>query len=562
MRNAKKILVLVLSLVLLVGIFAVAALAETPTQQATVVYPDGTKETFEVGSEIVPKAFENGLYYGEGNTLFKDDATEGWIFTVDGADAALAALTVTEDMAGKKIIASGADKVYSTVKVTFPEGDYYKWITGQTGFTIDDEASLQNYFSTAASVEIGGVVCNYQDLRQGSSTTHEVKLYADHTVGNMFTWAQNGYDRPSTSDRTNTGSAGNGGTAKVYFDMNGHTVINTATSRIETRGITLTLYSSQPGAHFFKENSATAFYVNDDSVLYIGSRTSAGDQKDNLYVHAKVALDFLNSGSGAYIYGGHYYQTEATSSYLVNISGRLNAVQNASFYVKDGIAVFGDTTAHNSAKTATGGITITDCHFYTDGTSPILKGGYKDKNGVVQTTTLKFKNCTFNGVSTALSEEEKTYITLDMTAGGNVTDGAAIRYSTATFYDGSTAYYYAADEAAAKKFVAGHPTAKTKLAGHEIREGDELFCIFDRHAIVAEEGHGAVSAKNLAAAFQWQNIRITIRRAGMEAERPVGGTAVDIDTGARLGLRINLLDQPPAILGHRLRGEDTPGLVW
>ena len=541
MRNAKKLCLLLLSLVLLCGIFAVAALAEEPAAVATVVYPDGSVDKVAVGSAIVPKEFVTEtaksagakeetfkLFYGEGNTLFKATG-EDWIFTVEGADAALADLTVTDAMAGKKIIASGADKVYSTVKVTFPEGDYYKWIAGSTGFKIDgvqyyntvwalagtsgtktqyvnnsgtlgtkdvsydltkrvagtynlffyDEASLQSYFSTAASIEIGGVVCNYQDLRQGSSTTHEVKLYADHTVGNMFTWAQNGYDRPSTSDRTNTGSAGDGGTAKVYFDLNGHTVTNTSTSRIDARAIQVYLYSSEPGAHFFKEASSTAFYVNDDAAMYLGSKTSAGEYKDNLYVHAKIVLDFLNSGSGARIYGGHYYQTEATSSYLVNISGRLNDVQHASFYVKDGITVFGDTTAHNNAKTAIGEITITDCHFYTDGTSPIVKGGYKDKNGVVQTTTLKFKNCTFNGVSTALSEEEKAYITLGMTAGGNTTDGAAIRYSTATFYDGSTAYYYAADEAAAKKFVEGHPTAKTKLGVHEIREGDELFCIFD-----------------------------------------------------------------------------------
>ena len=43
MRNAKKLMLLLLSLVLLCGIFAVAALAEEgEAAKATVVYPDGS----------------------------------------------------------------------------------------------------------------------------------------------------------------------------------------------------------------------------------------------------------------------------------------------------------------------------------------------------------------------------------------------------------------------------------------------------------------------------------------------------------------------------------------
>ena len=120
MRNAKKLLLLLLSLVLLIGVFTVAALAEETTEAttATVVYPDGSTESLNVGDTIVGKGFategDAKLYYGDGNTLFKDDATAGWTFTVEGEAEAHTELTVTADMLGKKIIAGGVDKVYFT----------------------------------------------------------------------------------------------------------------------------------------------------------------------------------------------------------------------------------------------------------------------------------------------------------------------------------------------------------------------------------------------------------------------------------------------------------------
>ena len=86
MKNAKKLLLLLLSLVLLIGVFTIAVLAEetTEAQTATVVYPDGTTDEVAVDAEILTEKFvttDDGvkLYYGENNTLFK--ATENWIFT-------------------------------------------------------------------------------------------------------------------------------------------------------------------------------------------------------------------------------------------------------------------------------------------------------------------------------------------------------------------------------------------------------------------------------------------------------------------------------------------------
>ncbi len=139
MRNAKKLMLLVLSLVLLVGIFAFAALAEEPATEATVVYPDGSTETVAVGQTITPKEFttEGGakLFYGAGNTLFKATG-DNWTFTVDGA--ALTDLTVTDAMVGKTIVAGGVDKVYSVIDIHFGEGDYYKWIESSPSVTVND----------------------------------------------------------------------------------------------------------------------------------------------------------------------------------------------------------------------------------------------------------------------------------------------------------------------------------------------------------------------------------------------------------------------------------------
>ena len=56
MKNAKKLLLLLLSLALLIGVFTVAALADdNAADAATVVYPDGSVETYAVGETIVSK---------------------------------------------------------------------------------------------------------------------------------------------------------------------------------------------------------------------------------------------------------------------------------------------------------------------------------------------------------------------------------------------------------------------------------------------------------------------------------------------------------------------------
>ncbi len=430
MRNAKKLMLLLLSLALLCGIFAVAALAEEPATEATVVYPDGSTEVVAVGETITPKTFTDGLYYGKGNTLFKDDATEGWVFTVDGA--ALADLTVTEAMAGKEIIASGADKVYYTSEEI--AADYSSKLVYHL------VADVEKYFSTSNTGDRGDGTntgaSHYQDLRrypdgtEGRNTVKDivVKLYEDVDVASFkMNWFIDEASR-------------NGG-RNAYLDLNGHTVVTEQTDYVEIKSLAMRLYSSQPGAHWYQPNSASAFYVSDDGTLYLGNNSdSNADYSENLSVHCKTLFNTMY-GNGAYIVGGHYYQLEGATTYLVRISRRLKAMQNASFYVQDGNALLGtpDALSDNLKKATT-------CKFYSFGESAAVSG----EKGIA----LTFENCAFYGINTEVAEATAT-LTLDEAC----TENAAAEFKTVTFADGTTQKFLAASLDEAKAFVESHPKA-------------------------------------------------------------------------------------------------------
>ena len=473
MKSAKKLMLLLLSLVLLIGTFAVVALAENDADVATVVYPDGTTETYAVGEAIVPKAFTDGFYEGKGNTLWQGDA---WSFTVSGEASALADLKVTDAMKGKTIMASGAKQVYSKIDIHFPEGDYYEYITGSSykigdteyknaiyvlsgtsgtathkilkdGVEVEetveysttkrvagdytvyfyDAASFAKFFSTSCSIELGGVVVDNKDLRTLSDTKITATLYADQTIGNTFNWGK-GYDRATNEPKSNSIAQGEGGNAKVYIDLNGHTVVNNSTSTLELTEMQLIMYSSKPGAHFYKEASSTAFYVSDGCTFFIGNNDSNTDTySDNLSVHAKALFSTMY-GSGAYIIGGHYYQTAGATSALFDFARRLNAIQNASFYAQNGNAVLDDDPSDGGGF-ANGSKAIKNCSFYSFGTSPLAN--------LAKGATPKFENCSFYNV---------TGVPADATAGSATA-------KTVTFADGTSEQFFAETLEEAKAYV-------------------------------------------------------------------------------------------------------------
>ncbi|MBP3606352.1 MAG: hypothetical protein J6J66_07125, partial [Clostridia bacterium] len=394
--------------------------------------PDGSTETVTVDQTITPKEFttegEAKLFYGAGNTLFKATG-DNWTFTVDGA--ALTDLTVTDAMVGKTIVAGGVDKVYYTSEEIGADNS-----SKMIYHLVSD---VEKYFSTSNTGDRGDGTntgaSSYQDLRpyptgtEGRNTIKSVAvvLYEDVDVASFtMNWFIDEASR-------------NGGRV-AYFDLNGHNVVNRTTGNyMEIKTIAMCLYSSKPGAHWYQPNSNAIFYVSDDATLCLGNNASDGAYADNLSVHGKTLFHMMY-GNGSMIWGGHYYQTGGTS-YMVRMSRRFPVAKNASFYVLDGNAVFGDPDDHETALA-----TVSNCKFYSNGASDLLTGS--------KSAAISFAGCDFYGINTEL-DETVVKATLDAAC----TKNKAVTYNTVTWADGTSSYYYATSEAEAKAFVETHPKA-------------------------------------------------------------------------------------------------------
>ena len=417
MKRMTKFSLLLLSLALLIGVFAVTALAEG-TNVATVVYPDGSTETVAVGSVITPKAFTDGLYYGEGNTLYKDDATEGWSFTVEGEEAALADLTVTEAMVGKNIIASGADKVYYSIKIS---GEYTYNTSAET-YANDLRELLRNTPKAQTVTFYSDVSLAATYTYGGSSNT----LYIDL---NGHKWTITGKASDKTADGKTESSA------NVAFDCSSNIYI----------------YSTVKGAIVDVPTAAAFFRTNDKTInstkcygyLRIGEKnlTDKNVNGQNLTVYCKQINPDMYS-SNALILGGTYIQREnSTAKYFLLLSRTtapgqshftysttVTEIRNATFIVtKSGTSPmywthksmsftncnFINTTdtyvplmAETSAMTSSGTIgtpTFSGCNFYN--VIPAKRLNYTKSDGSAATHTVTYTNCSF-GFSDAVPGDD------------------------------------------------------------------------------------------------------------------------------------------------------------
>ena len=455
MRKAKKLALLLLSLVLLIGTFTVLAIAEEAPQTATVVYPDGTTAEVAVGESLLNDSFktegEAKLYYGAENTLFK--ATEDWTFTIDGEAAELEGATVPESAAGKTIAFGGFAKVYYVTEEKISAS-----ADATTVYHLVD--NVDKYMSASNTGDRGDGTNTGAHSREvlGNKATHSVKIYLYEDV---ITSQFNMFMMPS--ERQHNG-------VPTYLDLNGHNVTNNYTgSTTEIKGTKIYIYSSKPGANWYQpKTTSSAFYASDDGTPYLGNNGSGGPYADNISFHTNN-LFHGHWGGGAYIYGGHYYMCDgATSSYLAQISRRVYGMSNASFYVKSGTAIFGDPAAHDGSGVVNGGVTITNCKFYSDGASPILKGSLS--------AVLSFSGCEFYGITIP---EDAT--TVSIKAGSTYTSNEAITYQTAKFFNGKSAYYLASDLEKAQAFVESLPFAKEVIGPHEVltNEGKTMHYIYD-----------------------------------------------------------------------------------
>ncbi len=358
MKNSKKLLVLVLSLVMLIAAFAMCVSAEG--DKATVQYPDGTTAQYAVGETIIPPF--GATYAGAGNTLYKN-AGDGWKFSVDGAP--LASLTITEDLIGKTITASGYDKVYFSVAETGGSTIYY---TDASTVATDFRTYMQAMLSPA-----GATVTLYEDISCASLAVQGANTSLNY-----------------------------------YLDLNGHKLTITSSGiALDVRQYSFYLYSSKPGGVLDASAGSCAFRTNDGKVngiqqwgkLYVGEDSENGAKYyDNLTVYCK-AINTDMYGTGAYFLGGKYVQTAASTSTYMLVIGRVGNVSNSQVQkIRNCTFV--------TCKAATSPIeqSAKDARIY-DGCTFINTAGGLGKifSNATMNGNPEFKNCKFYNVDPAAS---------------------------------------------------------------------------------------------------------------------------------------------------------------
>ncbi|MBO5929228.1 MAG: hypothetical protein J6Q42_04335, partial [Clostridia bacterium] len=305
MKNSKKLLILVLSLVLLIGIFAVMAAAEdgASSDVLTIQYPDGTVQTYAEGEPILPPVLPKEF-------VWIDDDGKGYKYTVTGSAWEGIPAAVTSENLGTTVKATvagtkGTEQVFFVVYVTGGDAIYYTNASSAG-------ADFKNYM---------------QNMNAAGSTT---VLYADIT---------------------SAGFAVIGKVDAVYrLDLNGHTLTlnsNAGAGALDIRQNEFFVYSSKEGgvldssavSHLFRTNDGTYAGVRIDGDVHWGeyddSRTDYGK---NLTVYAQ-ALNSDLYGSSVYYNGGTYIQSSnSTSNYLMMLgrtggSSHTQRIRNCTFVV-------------------------------------------------------------------------------------------------------------------------------------------------------------------------------------------------------------------------------------
>ncbi len=369
MKRNGRILVLTVLALLMGSLIALFAGASEKTGVLTVVYPNGTVETFAKGEAVTKPTVPSDFPFIKDGKAYK--------YTVTGADweyssplpaevsAADLGKTVTASVAGE----CGTQQVYYT--------SLEKTALNGTRLVYHLKNDLNKFFSSSNTGDRGDGTntgaSSYLELRKQASST-KVTMYADLSCTSFtINWKVD----------TNRFYGG-----PTYLDLNGYTITNTQTSYIDANGIELHIYSSKPDAHWYQMKSSSILRVNDDMILYIGDDGS-GEYTDNLSVHAKsLFLDVY--GKGAYVIGGRYYQTGASSlGGMIDIKRRMHKFENAKIFVLEGQSPLTDSTANDgvASEVEAGTVPIKNCTFYAPSESPILTS--------TKHATLRFEDCNF-----------------------------------------------------------------------------------------------------------------------------------------------------------------------
>ena len=454
MKNRRTRAVLLLSLCLLIAaLFAVliASASEEGADTVTVVYPNGTVETYAEGEQIVPIAVPTDFVrYDDGGDAYVYTVTDGagWVFAMDGAP--LADMTVTADMLGKTVEADisgslGTKKVYYTVHEKIVDETVPEDKRGEFFIYGYDEQSLITYLSLQNLGDDPNLF-RYRYLRQQNNEFY-IKIYEDMYPtkfdprwgsaekiwgiptkdGNEVVMCQDRTWR-GTYDANGNPTGVSGTSASVFFDLNGHTleIGSSETFHFGSMACTpysmrLYLYSTVPGAVFSGSKSEAVFYSDDDSMITVGeldAKTVKYGQ--NLSVYGKK-ITHTNYGAGVHLLGGRYYQM-GTNPDFINISHRLYTVKNCEFYLSDqseAVLFFnnGSKTAwyDETHKNADNNLKFESCVFHVNqyGTKLIREVSKRTDKPVSETPSeeaavkfrLSFVDCEFYGIATPKSSD-------------------------------------------------------------------------------------------------------------------------------------------------------------
>lgn len=445
MKNRKMRISLLLALCLLIASLVTVLIvsAEDGAGTVTVSYPNGVSETYAEGETLVPLAVPKDFArYDEKGDAYVYTVKEGaaWSFVLNGE--ALTELTVTDAMLGKTVYADiegtmGTEKVFYTVHENIKDTTVPEELRGEFFFYGYDVESLLVYLSRSNNSTVGPEGAQeprYRYLRQQNNVFH-ITMYTDMyptkfdprwgAAGKEWELKDINGNTVSVQDRTWRGEYGSdgipdvgGNSAKVYFNLNGHTLEIGSSESMHFGSMACTpysmrfyLYSTVEGAVFSGAKSYASFYSDDDCTIYVGE-LDANTVKygKNLSVYS-VMVTHLNYGGGVYLYGGRYYQVGANPDYL-NVAHRLYAMQNCEFYLSDqshALLFFNDgyKSGWSVSKTP---ITISDCVFYVgqNGTEMIREVSAQDNKtheekppvDKAEKLTLVFNNCQFYGIPT------------------------------------------------------------------------------------------------------------------------------------------------------------------
>ena len=321
MRNAKKLLLLLLSIALLCGIFIVTALAEDGEASAepatdyvsivsNTLQPITTLKEGEtiIHSKVITKLEDADpveLVYMDSENILYDTSSFVLLNASNGIERYIEpGETVTSELFGRRIAILPSGRLDAILWES--DGEHYNHLVWE------------------------GSTKNESELKPGELIR---KIFTGDETYNMSGRKLTLYNNVSYNSDASNLLKGVAGT-NSYVDLNGYTLtITNSKLALKLSAGTLYLYSSQPGGKIVAD--APTFFVSagDATPSYFGE--DADDATDYAANFTVEAPSFSQLSYKINILGGTYVQPEgATADYFLSQVGSSIVVKNATFIIK------------------------------------------------------------------------------------------------------------------------------------------------------------------------------------------------------------------------------------